>query len=70
MGIEPLKNPNDRLTPNGHVEGGFRREVRSILDLDIFTRDYLIFERLRDLVRLERAQKFIQPVEAISHDKG
>lgn len=45
---------NERLTPDGHTENKFREEVRDILNLDLFTRDYVIFDELRRLKVLER----------------
>jgi len=44
---------NVRLTPDGVTETRFRREVRDILDLDLFTRDDQILAELRRLKKLE-----------------
>lgn len=42
---------NDRRDPNGRLEDAFRLTVRNILDVDLFTRDYEIFDRLKALKR-------------------
>jgi hypothetical protein len=46
-------NPNDRHTPDGHLESWFRQQVRDILNLDTFTRDQKILEELRRLKKLD-----------------
>ena len=43
---------NTRYTPKGDIEGHFRRDVRDALDLDIFTRDDQIIDRIRLLMRM------------------
>jgi len=49
-----MNEVNRRLTPDGNIEQDFRAQVRDLLDLDIFTRDFAIFEEIKRLKRVDQ----------------
>lgn len=52
-----MNDINLRLTPSGDVEDAFRRKLRDVLDLDLFTRDDQILDEIRKLKREQQERR-------------